>query len=213
MKTDELIDMLAQRAGTLQRGSATGIYGKSLAAGALVTATLMLVVLGPRHDLVDAVGQPMFWVKLAYVAALATVGVLGAFRMAIPGAPTAWMPKALLAIAVGIALIAVFALLESDGDERSHQFFGSTWKSCPWLVAGLSIPVFVAVVHALRKLAPTRLRWAGAAAGFASGSVAALVYSFHCPELEAPFIATWYTLGILVPTALGALLGRRLLRW
>ena len=62
-------------------------------------------------------------------------------------------------------------------------------------------------------LAPTRLRLAGAAAGLLSGAVGALVYSLHCPELAAPFLGFWYLLGMLIPTAAGALLGPRLLRW
>jgi len=39
------------------------------------------------------------------------------------------------------------------------------------------------------------------------------MYSLHCPEMEAPFIGFWYLLGMLIPTAVGALLGPRLLRW
>jgi hypothetical protein len=31
--------------------------------------------------------------------------------------------------------------------------------------------------------------------------------------MAAPFLATWYVLGILIPAILGALLGPRLLRW
>ena len=48
--------------------------------------------------------------------------------------------------------------------------------------------------------------------GFA-GAAGAFVYCFHCTEEAAPFIAVWYTLGIAVVTAIGALLGRSLLRW
>jgi hypothetical protein len=66
---------------------------------------------------------------------------------------------------------------------------------------------------AMRELAPTRLRLAGAGTGLLAGSLGALVYSLHCPESAAPFIAFWYLLGMLIPTALGALLGPRLLRW
>ena len=32
-------------------------------------------------------------------------------------------------------------------------------------------------------------------------------------RLDAPFLAVWYVLGMLVPTALGALVGPRVLRW
>jgi hypothetical protein len=40
-----------------------------------------------------------------------------------------------------------------------------------------------------------------------------LVYALHCPELAAPFLAIWYLLGMLIPTAIGAWLGPRPLRW
>jgi hypothetical protein len=66
---------------------------------------------------------------------------------------------------------------------------------------------------ALKGLAPTRLRLAGAAAGWLSGALAALVYCLHCPEIEAPFVGIWYLLGMSIPTLAGGLLGPRLLRW
>jgi hypothetical protein len=84
---------------------------------------------------------------------------------------------------------------------------------CPFLIALVAAPLFLAFVWVLKDLAPTRLRWAGAGAGFAAGAMGALTYSLHCPELAAPFIGVWYLLGMLIPTAIGASLGRRLLRW
>ena len=44
-------------------------------------------------------------------------------------------------------------------------------------------------------------------------AIGALAYTLHCPELAAPFLAIWYVLGMLIPTAFGAWLGPRLLRW
>lgn len=44
-------------------------------------------------------------------------------------------------------------------------------------------------------------------------AVGALVYALRCPEMAAPFLGIWYLLGILIPTALGAMLGPPLLRW
>ena len=65
----------------------------------------------------------------------------------------------------------------------------------------------------MKGLAPTRLALAGAAAGLLAGAGGALIYALHCPEMAAPFLAIWYLLGMLIPTAVGALLGPRLLRW
>ena len=75
------------------------------------------------------------------------------------------------------------------------------------------MPVFAAIVWAMRGFAPTHLRRAGAAVGFAAGAIGALAYTLHCPELNAPFLGIWYVAGILIPTVVGAVVGPRLLRW
>jgi Uncharacterized protein conserved in bacteria len=75
------------------------------------------------------------------------------------------------------------------------------------------VPTFIGVFWALRGLAPTRLRIAGAAGGLLAGATATLAYCLHCPEMGIPFWGVWYLLGMLLPTGLGAVLGPRLLRW
>ena len=74
-------------------------------------------------------------------------------------------------------------------------------------------PPRMAALRALRELAPTRLRLAGAAAGALAGGAGAAVYALHCPEFGAPFLAVWYVLGMALPVAVGAWLGPRVLRW
>ena len=51
------------------------------------------------------------------------------------------------------------------------------------------------------------------ASGFIAGGLAATVYAFHCPESTAAFVATWYTLGIVLCGLIGWLLGPLVLRW
>jgi hypothetical protein len=155
----------------------------------------------------------MFWIKLAFVACLAAVSLLAVLRLSRPGLRLAWVPGALAAPVLAMWVLAAFALMRADPAQRAWLFFGDTWTSCPLLVALLSAPVFAAVLWAIRGLAPTRLRLAGAATGLLSGAVGALVYSLHCPELAAPFLGFWYLIGMLIPTAAGALLAPRLLRW
>ena len=212
MKTADLIDVLASSPRVIERGELVRRYGKALAAGTTCTGVLMAVTLGPRHDLASAIALPMYWVKFAFVAAIAALAVAGAYRAAVPrGACTgscrrsAWSSPA----------CGSSAPLRSRRAHSRHGalVLGATWKSCPWLIASLSIPVFVAIAWAMRRMAPTRPRRAGAMAGLASGSLAALVYSIHCPELGAPFLGTWYVAGMLIPAAIGALAGERLLRW
>ena len=156
---------------------------------------------------------PMFWVKLGFVACLAVAGLFAALRLSRPGARLTWVPGALAAPVLAIWLLAAIALARAGSAQRAVLFFGDTWDVCPFLIATLSVPAFVAAMWAMKGLAPTRLRLAGAAAGLLAGALGALVYSLHCPEMGAPFIGFWYLLGMLIPAAAGALLGPRLLRW
>lgn len=96
---------------------------------------------------------------------------------------------------------------------RAALLLGDTWRECLLGIPLLAVPAFVLAFWALRGLAPTRLAAAGAAAGLFAGAAAAFGYALHCPELEAPFLGAWYVLGMLIPTAIGALLGQRWLRW
>jgi len=90
---------------------------------------------------------------------------------------------------------------------------GHSWSVCPWRVLALSGPIFLGLLWAFRAFAPTQLRLAGALAGVSAGALGAMVYGLHCPESSALFLLTWYSLGIGLAAAVGALLGPRLLRW
>lgn len=115
----------------------------------------------------------------------------------------------LLLVWLGAAL----SLAGAAPEARAELIFGRTWRTCALNISLLSIPVFIAIFRALRSLAPTRLRQAGAAGGLLAGAIATLAYCLHCPEMGIPFWGVWYLLGMLLPTLLGAALGPRLLRW
>jgi hypothetical protein len=213
MRTDDLVTMLATGAGTVAPNATARRYATAIGCGALGAALLMSILLGVRHDLGEAARLPMFWVKVGFVACLTASSLLAVLRLSRPGLRLAWVPSALAAPVLVMWVLAAFVLMRADPSQRAQLFFGDTWTSCPFLVAMLSVPVFVALLWAMRGLAPTRLGLAGAAAGFLSGAIGALVYCLHCPEMAAPFLGFWYLIGMLIPSAVGALLGPRLLRW
>lgn len=213
MKTDELVAMLANGGAALQPGGAAYRYALAMGWGGFAATLLMAIVLGVRPDLAEAALLPMFWAKLGFPAALAAGGLFAALRLSRPGAPLDGVPGALAVPVLAMWILAVVALARAAPQLWPELFFGRTWRSCPLLIALLAVPVFVAVLWAMRGLAPTRLRFAGAAAGLLAGACGAFVYALHCPELEAPFLGVWYLLGMLIPAAAGALLGPRVLRW
>jgi hypothetical protein len=213
MKTEDLITMLATGAGAVEAPAPVQRYAVAIGWGAAGASLLLVLLLQVRHDLGQALLLPMFWVKVGFVACLAAGSLFATLRLSLPGAKINWVPVALGLPVLGIWAIAAITLIEADSTERSKLFFGDTWKSCPLLIAMLSAPIFAVVLRAMRNFAPTRPRLAGSAAGLLSGSVAAIVYCLHCPEMGVPFVAFWYLLGALIPAGIGAVLGNSLLRW
>lgn len=213
MKTEELITMLATGAGAIETPAVGQRYAVAIGGGAAGALVLLFAFLQVRHDLGQAALLPMFWVKIGFAACLAAGSLFTALRLSRPGLELKWVPVALGLPILGIWTIAAFALIEAEPIERSKLFFGDTWKTCPLLIAMLSVPVFAAVLQTMKGLAPTRPRLAGFAAGLLAGAVAAVVYCLHCPEMGAPFIGFWYLSGALIPAGVGALLGNHFLRW
>ncbi len=213
MKTDDLITMLATGTGAVDAGATRRRFTLALGLGGIGTLLLMAALLGVRSDLPRMALEPMFWTKLAFCAALAAAALAVAARLARPGARAAGVASMLAAPLFAMWLLAVFALGGATGSEREALVFGTTWRACAFNIAMLSLPLFAALLWAMQGLAPTRPALAGAAAGLLSGAAAALIYSLHCPELAAPFLGIWYPLGMLMPAAVGAIAGPRLLRW
>ncbi len=213
MKTDELIAMMASGVAPVDRRLPLRQMVQALTLGAVLSLLLMLKVYGLRPDLGVMLEVPMFWIKLAFPSALAVGAMLVLRRLMRPGlrVGATWAGIALpsLAIWTGGALV----LLSSPAAQRLPLLMGSTWRSCPFNIALLSVPLFIGIFWAVRGMAPTRLRLTGAVAGLLAGAVATMVYCLHCPEMEAPFWGLWYFLGMLVPALAGLLLGPRLLRW
>jgi hypothetical protein len=144
---------------------------------------------------------------------LAVVAFAGLRRLGSPGMQLGWTRAGTMLPVLVIWAMAVAALQSAAPSERLALVLGSTWRVCPAWITLLSVPAFVLALRSLRELAPTRLRLAGATAGLLAGALAALAYSVHCPELEAPFLAVWYLFGMLVPAAIGAAIGPHVLRW
>jgi hypothetical protein len=213
MKTDDLVAMLARSAEAVDPRTPERRHGLALAGGALGAAALLAATLGVQPGIAEAARLPMFWVKLAFPATLMVGAALAVFRLSRPGAPLDAVPFILLLPLLGIWLLSAVALSEAGPGEAARLVLGESWGTCPIAIAFLSMPLLVAAFRALQGLAPTRPALAGAAAGLLAGSGGAVLYALYCTEMSAPFVATWYGLGMLIPTAAGAWLGPRLLRW
>lgn len=213
MKTEDFIDMLATGLTAVEKNVAARRYAMAISFGVLGSILLMTTLLGIRPDIVESAQLAKFWIKLGFVSCLAGASLFVVLRLSKPGIRLGMAPSALATPVAVMWLFAMFVMNAADPAQRMKLLLGETWAVCPFLIAMLSVPIFAMVIWAMKGLAPTRLGLAGAAAGFLSGAAGALVYCFHCPEMEAPFLGVWYLLGILIPTIVGALGGRYLLRW
>ena len=185
----------------------------ALAGGGLVSGLLMMALLGVRQTLLQDIGLPMLWVKFGFIVVLVAGGLVAVSRLSSPGRSPGHVLEALAAPVLALWVLAIVVLLAAEPPDRLALVLGQTWQYCGYRIAGLAAPLFVTILWAMRGLAPTRLRLAGAATGLLSGALGALVYAFHCPELAAPFLGVWYVIGMSIPAVLGALIGPRVLRW
>jgi hypothetical protein len=213
MKTDDLVAMLAASAGPVKPRATVRRYATALGWGAFGSLLIMVLLLGVRPDLRQAAFQPMFWIKLAFPLSLAAAALAASTRLSRPGVRLGGVPLVLAVPVLMIWMMAAWVLFGAAPDGRAALVLGNTWNLCPIYVALVSVPPFIAAMWAMHGLAPTRPALAGAAAGLLAGAMGAAIYALHCDEMQAPFLAVWYVLGMLIPTASGAVVGPRLLRW
>ncbi|PZO92283.1 MAG: DUF1109 domain-containing protein [Sphingomonas sanxanigenens] len=213
MNTDMLIDQLATDVKPVPRHSVIRRIGLGVAAGAIVTIGLVGLWLGFRADLMQAMHGFHFWMKWSYTVSLFIGSLIATARLARPDAqPLRWLW--LLAIPVLLlAAVTAIEMMHAPPADWLKMWLGHSWKRCPWIVLMLAAPIFIGLLWSFRRMAPTKLRAAGAAAGMAAGACAATLYCMHCPEVSALFVLTWYSLGIVLAAAIGALIGPRFLRW
>jgi hypothetical protein len=213
VKTEQLVSLLATRVEAVDRKLIARRCGWALGAGILVALALTLGALHLNPSLSRYLRLPMFWAREGFCIALAAAGFFAVARLARPGVRLGWVRLGIIVPVLAMWVLAAIALLATPPGAHMRMILGGSAAQCPFLIALVGVPIFIAYLWILRRFAPTHLRLAGAAAGFAAGSLGALVYSLHCPELAAPFIGIWYLLGMLIPMTIGASLGPRLLRW
>lgn len=211
MKTDDLITLMAQDAPVRLRYSRG--MALALGVGIVLSALLLTSTVGLRHNLASVVETPRVFFKIMVTLLLAVLAARLVSRIGRPGAATR-LPALLLVVPVMAVSAAVFTeLVALPAASWRANWLGGNALFCLFFVPLLSLAPLAALLFVLRNGAPENPTFAGAAAGLAAGAIAAAIYAWHCPDDSPLFLATWYTIAIGAVTAVGALLGRRLLRW
>ncbi|WP_213306399.1 DUF1109 domain-containing protein [Paraburkholderia sacchari] len=213
MKTDDLINLLSTGVARVDHKAVLRRFARALPLGLAGSLAIVMMVFGVRPDLMSVAQTPIFWAKLAFPLAVTLTAALVVSRLGRPGVRGGYAWALVAAPFVCVWLAGWLTLGAAAPAERVPLMLGTSWRTCPFNILLLSVPTFAAVFWAARGLAPTRPRLAGAAAGLFASGLATVAYCVHCPEMSPAFWSIWYAIGMLLPAALGALLGPRLLRW
>jgi len=213
MKTDELIRVLAADAASPSMGGRRSRAAGFLAVGGLVAVALFALMLGLRPDFVGASGTWRFPVKVLVMALLLATAAMACSRLRGPVARPADAFPVLLVAPAALALAVAVEMSALPSAAWRTEMLGSNSLFCMIAVPALAAAPLVALLSVLRDDAPASPTGAGAVAGLVSGAFGGFLYALHCPDDSPLFVAVWYSIGILASVALGALAGRRLLRW
>ncbi len=213
MKTDQLIEMLAKQDVPVKKSRILVQVLLAVALGFVGSFVLLLVVFDMNPDLGMLFKNMWFWVRFLFIV---SVGAISAMVLVRLGRPTDASRVSLWLMVIPFALLAFIAatmLMMAPREERADMLLGASWDVCARNISLLALPLFVSAIWIAKQFAPVRLRVTGAIAGLFAGAGAALVYSLHCPEVEPAFLVVWYSLGMLIPAVVGAVLAGKLLKW
>jgi hypothetical protein len=219
MQTDQLIRTLA--ADNAHRARPVGfVVMLALLAAAPVSLLMFFAALGVRPDVMTAMHNPFFDLKFAVTLALAIAAISVSLHLSRPEASLrgwGWLlliPAGLLiAGIVGEMMMPPRMLTMPQRLPMMTRLVGSNSRVCMTAIPLLSLPLLAAALVGLRHGAPARPAVAGAIAGLLSAGLAATLYASHCTDDSPLFVATWYTIAAALVTAIGALVGSRVLRF
>lgn len=212
MKTNQLIDALANDAGAVQPHILERRIAIAVVAGLTFAFILMAVVFGFREDFRDAFVAVLLKAGFGVAAAAAVVPLLLEVARPNTNARRAFRPAVLFA-AASVAL-AVISFLLTPADSRTAAWFGGGGvPECLYRIPLLAAPIAIALFFAVSELGPTRLSLAGAAIGGVSGGLASIAYAACCPMDSMLYVASWYLAAILFCAAIGSIVIGRALRW
>lgn len=211
MKTEDLIAAMSADA-SAQPAPGHALLPRMMAAFG-VSALVMLVTLGIRPDLGQALMVPVTAVKWILPLLLAGLACIGVLRLVRPDGRAGLTGAGMLAVAaVGVVLL-VRAWLAVPPDQLAMAVRGKSMGVCLISIVIFAVPMMIALMLVLRDGASLRPALTGAFAGLCAGGFSAFIYATHCNEDSPLFYMIWYSVAILIVTLAGALLGRRLLRW
>lgn len=211
MKTPDLINALVADGRHEPPPGAT--LARLLLPACLASCAALLATAGLRPDIALAATTPRVLFKWMLAVALVCFAAGASLRVARPGASLQGWRVALLATAAMLVAGIAVELVLLPREQWAAQARGENATWCLRMIPLLAAAPLAAILIALHRAAPTRPALAGAIAGLLAGAAGAALYSLHCTDDSPLFVANWYGLAIAIVVGIGALLGKRVLRW
>ena len=185
----------------------------ALALGGVVSLVLFFVVLGVRADIEPALATWRFDLKIGMVLVALVLAFGLCLALSRPD-PSGRPLRRLLPLAA----LAVMAVVDRTrgppqrvmGNAAGRQQLADLPVGDPDCCRSRRSR---RCSRCLRAAAPASPALAGAAAGLLAAASGATLYAFHCFDDSPLFVVTWYSLAAIPVILLGAIAGRRLLRW
>jgi len=215
MNTKTLIKELALKAGPVKRIAHTRICVEWMAI-TLLCLVAVGNVYGFRPDLVQQLSSPLFLSEMLLNALLIVVAGCTATAFSYPDRAKATLLKpALMAVFFGysaIALVTVFTepTIHSPVEGMKHDAHGMACLLC--IFAFAAIPALW-MFWRLRQLASTRPMLAGGTALMMAIATGCLGVRLVEREIMSAGLILWHYLPLLVLSALGLILGKKIFRW
>ncbi|MGX5736004.1 NrsF family protein [Bosea thiooxidans] len=211
MKTDDLIDLLAQDSTPPRR--LRSVLTVAAAGGIVIAAILFFAAIGFRPDIAEAVTSGRFLFKFVVTIALAVTALGAALSLGRPGGDPGRKALALAIAPILLACAAALELMVLPTNQWLPSLIGRNARFCLTLIPLLSVGPLICLLAALRQGAPSQPGLAGAVAGLAASGIAATFYAANCDDDSPLFVMTWYPIAIAIVASAGYFAGRKLLRW
>jgi hypothetical protein len=213
LRTDDLIDLLATAQQPQPRQPPSLAIAVGGAVGLCLAIALTCITLGIRSDLFAAWSHPAVWLKLSITSLIVISAGSAARRLSLPGRDWRGAKYILAVTFIAVMLWAVADLIARPIGQWAGCIEGHDWSMCLIAIPLLSLLPMLTMGVAMRRLAPTRLRIAGALLGLASGAVGAMAFTLYCQDDAVSFVALWYGVALALSAVIGCILGPKLLRW
>jgi hypothetical protein len=211
VKTDDLIVELARSAAPVAPLTSPSSRFVRWAAAMALVAGAGVLLWGPRADIADALGRPVYQARLVATLLTALLAAAAAFVLSVPGAERSRVQRMLPFVAGGAWVALLSALLIAGGNSAARVLaFPVNWP-CSYKIFGFGLIPGIALVTLLRRAAPLQPVWSTFLAALASTALGAAATQFICPVDDPAHQLVGHVLPVIVFAVVGTIVGYRAL--